>query len=234
MEEPRPTERGRVRSWQALIGVASSRRGAGHGMTLFGQCGRWFALRRGERIGYRPLERGEAGIDLRQRLGRSFQWQFERGLRRFDFDHRRRRQLAHKLSVSAKFDHHQFRADDDVRSRRCAAPAARSTRSERSSAASAPTPGSRGPDDSRPESGQERTAMWLPACGTGQRPLTGAIALAPSDHRPGSDLLRGNDLRVGRWRIDLGRGAGLGRQRERQDGARDEARERSCDGIASR
>ena len=89
------------------------RRGAGHGNDALGQCGRWFALGRGERIGYRPFERGEAGIDLRQRLGESFQWQFERGLRRFDFDHRRRRQLAHKLSVSAKFDHHQFRADDD-------------------------------------------------------------------------------------------------------------------------
>jgi len=137
--------------------------------------------------------------------------------------HRRRRQLAHELSVSAKFDHHQFRADDD--GARVAAQHRLRDQLDRKGRLRLQLPllGAEGQTIAGLKAGKNELQCGSPACGTGQRPLTGAIALAPSDHRPGSDLLWGNDLRVGRWRIDLGRGAGLGRQRERQDSARDEA-----------
>jgi hypothetical protein len=126
------------------------------------------------------------------------------------------------LSVGAEFDHHQFRADHD-----CARVAAQHRVSDQLDRKSRlrlqlPLLGAEGQTIARLKASKNELQCGAAARSTGQGPLSGAIALTPSYHRPSPDLLRSNDLRVGRWRIGLRKGGGLGRQHERQDGARDE------------
>jgi hypothetical protein len=178
-------------------------RDAGDRNGALGERGGGLTFGRGKRVGRRPLERAEACIDLRQRLCDSFHRQFECGLRRFDFDRRRRGQFAQKLSVGAQFDHYQFRANND-----CTCVAAQHRLSDQLDRKGRlrlelPLLRTEGQAITRLKASEHELQSGTAAGRTGQGPLGGTIALAPSDHRPGTHLLGRDNLRIGRGRIGL-------------------------------